>query len=49
MMERVLPGRFTYCRLDLGTEHEADQVADHEAAIVDLESTAPQRKLAPGL
>ena len=49
MMERVLPGRFTYCRLDLGTEHEADQVAATRAAIVDLESTAPERKLAPGL
>ena len=31
MMERVLSGRFSYCRLDLGTAEEAAQV---EAAIV---------------
>ncbi len=49
MMERVLPGRFTYCRLDLGTADEADQVATARAAIVELESSAPERKLAPGL
>ena len=49
MMERVLPGRFTYCRLDLGTADEADQLAAAKAAIVELESTAPERKLAPGL
>ena len=49
MMERVLPGRFTYCRLDLGTADEADQVTAAKAAIVELESTAPERKLAPGL
>jgi hypothetical protein len=49
MMERVLPGRFTYCRLDLGTPDEAQQVTAARAAIVELESTAPERKLAPGL
>jgi hypothetical protein len=49
MMERVLPGRFTYCRLDLGTTDEAAQLTAARAAIVELESTAPERKLAPGL
>jgi hypothetical protein len=49
MMERVLPGRFTYCRLDLGTADEPSQVTAAKAAIVELESTAPERKLAPGL
>ena len=49
MMERVLPGRFTYCRLDLGTADEATQVAAAKAAVVELESAGPERKLAPGL
>ena len=49
MMERVLPGRFTYCRLDLGTPAEADQLAATRAAILELQTTAPERKLAPGL
>jgi len=49
MMERVLPGRFAYCRLDLGTADEADQLTAAKAAIVELESSAPERKLAPGL
>ena len=49
MMERVLPGRFTYCRLDLGTADEGDQLTAAKAAIVELESSAPERKLAPGL
>jgi hypothetical protein len=49
MMERVLPGRFTYCRVDLGTADEASQVTAARAAIIELESTAPERKLAPGL
>jgi hypothetical protein len=45
----VLPGRFTYCRVDLGTADEASQVTAARAAIIELESTAPERKLAPGL
>jgi hypothetical protein len=49
MMERVLPGRFTYCRLDLGTPEEAVQLTAARAAILELESAAPERKLAPGL
>jgi hypothetical protein len=49
MMERVLPGRFTYCRLDLGTSEEADQVAAAKAAILELQTTDRERKLAPGL
>ncbi len=35
MMERVLPGRFTYCRVELGSPEEAAQV---EAARVALEA-----------
>jgi len=49
MMERVLPGRFTYCRLELGTPDEAGQVDAARSAIVELRTTAPERKLAPGL
>jgi hypothetical protein len=49
MMERVLPGRFTYCRLDLGTPDEAGQVEAAKAAIVEVRMKAPERKLAPGL
>ena len=33
MMERVLPGRFTYCRLDLGTVEEAAQLEATAVAI----------------
>ena len=49
MMERVLPGRFTYCRLDLGTGDEAGQVVAAKAAILELQTTDRERKLAPGL
>jgi hypothetical protein len=49
MMERVLPGRFTYCRLDLGTGDERAQVAAARTAIVELQTTDRERKLAPGL
>ena len=49
MMERVLPGRFTYCRLDLGTADEPAQVDAARAAILALQTTDRERKLAPGL
>ena len=49
MMERVLPGRFTYCRLDLGTKDEPAQVEAAKAAILQLQTTDRERKLAPGL
>ena len=48
MMERVLPGRFTYCRVDLGTEDEPGQLDAAATAIDDLRR--PERRtLAPGL
>ena len=49
MMERVIPGRFTYCRVDLGSDDEAAQVAAAAAAIDELRSSTHERKLAPGL
>ena len=49
MMERVLPDRFAYRRLELGSADEADQLTAAKAAIVELESSAPGTKLAPGL
>jgi hypothetical protein len=49
MMERVLPGRFTYCRLELGTDDEATQLEAALAAIAELRKPAAGRKLAPGL
>ena len=49
MMERVLPGRFTYCRIELGTENEAAQLEQAAAAIADVRRPARARKLAPGL
>ena len=48
MMERVLPGRFTYCRLALGTEDEPGQLDAAATAIAEL--LRPERgTLAPGL
>lgn len=48
-MERVLPGRFTYCRIELGSPEEEAQLAAAKAAIVELATTELSRKLAPGL
>jgi hypothetical protein len=48
-MERVLPGRFTYCRLELGTADEAAQIEAAIAAIATLRTSSHKRKLAPGL
>ncbi|MEO5964311.1 MAG: hypothetical protein ABIR11_02505 [Candidatus Limnocylindrales bacterium] len=49
MMERVLPGRFTYCRLELGTDAEPAQLEAAAAAIEELRRPAAARRLAPGL
>lgn len=45
MMERVLPGRFTYCRLELGTADEATQMAAARAAITPLREPLESRGL----
>jgi hypothetical protein len=49
MMERVLPGRFTYCRLDLGTPEEAAQLAAASAAVEQLRLPPQERTLVPVL
>jgi hypothetical protein len=49
MMERVLPGRFTYCRLDLGTGEEAAQLAAATAAVEQLRRPPGERTLVPVL
>jgi len=49
MMERVLPGRFTYCRLDLGTDDEPSQLEAAVEAVTQLRNTDRSRSLAPGL
>jgi hypothetical protein len=49
MMERVLPGRFHYCRIELGTDDEAAQVKAAMLAIAELRRPAKGRRLAPGL
>lgn len=49
MMERVLPGRFTYCRVELGTPEEPAQLAAALTAIDEARRPAQARKLAPGL
>jgi hypothetical protein len=45
MMERVLPGRFTYCRLDLGSAEEAQQLLDAWTAIASLRQPRDGRGL----
>jgi hypothetical protein len=49
MMERVLPGRFTYCRLDLGTAEEAAQLSAASAAVEQLRRPPQERTLVPVL
>ncbi|HYO43880.1 MAG TPA: hypothetical protein VES19_11845 [Candidatus Limnocylindrales bacterium] len=41
MMERVIPGRFAYCRLDLGSAEEAAQL---DAAIAAIEAVRGPRE-----
>jgi hypothetical protein len=49
MMERVLPGRFTYCRLDLGTDDETAQLEAAVAAVTAVRTSERGRSIAPGL
>lgn len=48
MMERVIPGRFTYCRLELGSRDEAAQLEAALAAIEALREPMGGRSLIPG-
>ena len=48
MMERVLRGRFTYCRLDLGTAEESAQIAAATAAVEELRRPPRERELVSG-
>ncbi len=45
MMERVLPGRFTYCRLELGTSQEITQLCAAIGAIAVARSPMEGRML----
>ena len=45
MMERVLPGRFTYCRLELGTSQEIAQLCAAIGAIAVARSPMEGRML----
>lgn len=47
MMERVLPGRFHYCRLELGTGHEAGQLDAAITAIAAVREPLEGRPLVP--
>jgi hypothetical protein len=49
MMERALAGRFTYCRLDLGTGEEAAQLRAAAVAIDELRRPSKRRALVLGL
>jgi hypothetical protein len=48
MMERVIPSRFSYCRLELGTEAEAAQLEAALAAIAALRAPMEARSLLTG-
>ncbi len=48
VMERVIPGRFTYCRLELGTADEAAQLEAAIAAIAAARGPLGVRGLVPG-
>jgi hypothetical protein len=45
MMERVLPGRFAYCRLELGSTDEAEQLLAAHAAIEALRRPLASRSI----
>ena len=45
MMERVLPGRFAYCRVDLGTAEEVAQLDAARAAIDSLRQPMEGRSI----
>jgi hypothetical protein len=48
MMERVLPGRFAYCRLELGSKAEAEQLEAARAAVESLRQPMAARSLLAG-
>ena len=48
MMERVLPGRFTYCRVELGSADEPTQLDTARDAIDALRQPQEGRGLFPG-
>ncbi len=48
MMERVIPNRFTYCRLELGSAEEAAQLEVAIAAVEALRGPMESRALVPG-
>ena len=48
MMERVIPGRFTYCRLELGSDDEGAQLEAAIAAIGAVRGPMERRALVPG-
>lgn len=45
MMERALPGRFAYCRVELGSKAEAEQLAEARAAVEALRKPMAARSL----
>ena len=48
MMERVLPGRFAYCRVDLGSEAQAKQLLHAASAVEALYAPIETRSLLSG-
>jgi len=49
LMERVLPGRFSYCRVELDTDAEADQLDAATQAVAELRQPHRRRSPAAGL
>jgi len=49
LMERVLPGRFTYCRVEIGTTAEGEQLDAVAAAVAELRRPRATRSPAAGL
>jgi hypothetical protein len=49
LMERVLPGRFSYCRIELDTTAEADQLEAARSSITELRQPRRKRSPAAGL
>ncbi|MHB8959881.1 MAG: hypothetical protein ACYDAN_09670 [Candidatus Limnocylindrales bacterium] len=48
MMERVIPGRFSYCRLELGSKAEGAQLEAARAAVLALRKPMAPRSLLAG-
>ncbi len=49
LMERVLPGRFTYCRVELDTVAETEELDAARAAVAELRQPRRRRSPAAGL